>query len=327
MAEWTHGTARWPPVPGEISHGQPYRVRPFVGQTEVVALRDPNLTSAIRNPQSPLRRYLDETFGNVRPLQTEYRGRVGPLLVPGGSADPAMIGTAFDLGVRFALDRGSVPRIAFFGFAGLPRCLEAIDHLVQTAQGSCGRDPELFAKACWALALTTDVYRQGGVLPSSPLTTLLKQGHFTADALLALASHDAIGQLTALATVARQRLLPDVHPPYDLGPSFATSGLCPADADLIAGGVLIELKTRLGPKNARTGARSDSLPRLDVYQLLGYVLFDRANSYDINAIGVYSARYGVLVRWSLPDVLRTLAGSAVDLPACRERVWRLLGGR
>ncbi|NNG41055.1 hypothetical protein HJ588_17490 [Flexivirga sp. ID2601S] len=285
--------------------------------------RDPNLTSAIRNRRSLLRRFLDQHFGDVRPLQADYRRRASTLLVPGGSADPAAIGAAFDFGVRFALDADYVPEIAYYGFAGLPPCLDAIARVVEVAQQAPPASAE-FASACWALALTTSVYREGGVPPDSPLVPLLRTQRFTADTLLRLASPDARRQLQKLAAIAGERLLPELLPPYDLGTTFATSRLMPADADLIAGGLLLDLKTRLGRRDPRTHARTDSLPRTDIYQLVAYALFDRTDDHHIDAIGIYSARYGSLVRWPLADALATLAGEPVDLPAARDAVWRLL---
>ena len=116
-------------------------------------------------------------------------------------------------------------------------------------------DADALARASWALALCTEVYRVGGVLPGSPLALLLQQREFTADALLSLASEGAMRQLRDLRKVAEERLLPSILPAtrLDLGPTFDGSALCPADADLIHDGRLLDIKTHLGALNKRTG--------------------------------------------------------------------------
>jgi hypothetical protein len=162
------------------------------------------------------------------------------------------------------------------------------------------------------------------VMPGSPLNGVL----FTPDALLELANDDALVQLAALHDLARERLypkLPDPPASLRLGPTFERSLLCTADADAIIDGALLELKTRMGTKS-KSGSRSDSLTLEALYQLLGYVLFDRFDEYKINAVAFYSARYGTLFESQLDALLEELAGEPVDLTHERAQVWRILGG-
>jgi len=86
----------------------------------------------------------------------------------------------------------------------------------------------------------------------------------------------------------------------------------------------MEFKSRLGQRSKQTGLRVDTLTLVDLYQVLGYILFDWSNRYDIRSFGFYSARYGHLAEWSLCEALDVLAGQAVDLAAEREGVQRLL---
>ena len=289
-----------------------------------MAYRYSNLTAAIGDKRSPLRQFLDRRFPNVRALQADFRARSGELLVPGGSADPSRVGAALDLAVRFLLDPQDRAEIAWIGFANHGRELEQIVGVVKTAQrAAVDGDQTGLARACWALALTTEVYRVG-LRRGSALDGLLRADRFRTPELLGLAGVDAIEQLVSLQGVAERELLPRLRPPYRLGPTFAGSELCAADADLIAGGVLIDIKTRLGVRDPKTGERSDRLSLADVYQLLGYLFFDRDDSYRITELAIYSARYGQLIGWPLADALTTLAGEPVDLPACRAEVWRLL---
>jgi hypothetical protein len=297
----------------------------------VAAYRFSNLTSAIADRRSPLRRYLDEHFPHVRAVQRAYREPPRQLLVRGGPSDPAAIGAAYDLGVRFVIDPAHSPSIALYGFVTEPRLLAVVDAVVSRAQSAAAHqdDPEArddLARACWALAWCTDVYRSGGIRPESPLAPLLATGSFTPHALLGLAGPDARRQLEELAALSRQHLLPHLRRPVALGPTFEASALCAADADLIAGQLLVDLKTRLGPKDKETGRRSDRLRTADLYQLLAYVLFDRDDRFSIDSVGIYSARYAALTTWPLQQLLDDLAGRTVDLPRARQQVWELLGG-
>lgn len=288
-----------------------------------------NLTTAVADHDSPLRNYLHERFPNTRALQAEYRERCGPLLVAGGGADPATVGAAFDVLTRFVLDDGYVPRFAALAFHGKPHLLRPIGEVARAAQEAAGRgDIDRLARASWALALCTAVYRQG-MLPDSALASLIEAGRFTSPVLMSLASADALRQLRDLHSVASEKFVPAISPirRLDLGPTFEASLLCPADADLIVDGTLLDIKTRLGTVVPRTGARRDVFKATDIYQVLAYTLFDRSDTYAITAIGIYSARYGLFVTWPLDDVLATLAGEPVDLRRAREQVWRLLGAR
>jgi hypothetical protein len=96
-----------------------------------------------------------------------------------------------------------------------------------------------------------------------------------------------------------------------VGPTFAGSVDLAADADLIAGGLLLELKVNLGDRNS-DGGRRCSLDRQTVYELLGYLLLDYEDAYRIEALGVYSARYAHLAIWPLAELLDVLAGGPVD---------------
>ncbi len=285
-----------------------------------------NLTSAVRERHSPLRRFLEQRFPDVRALQKDYREGAGPLLVEGGSADPATLGVAFDYLVKFALDADHVPAPALAGFKGDRSALRTVLDVVAVARDASPTSVER-VRAVWALAGCTDVYR-GDLEPDSAVARLLAHGRFTGDALMSLAPPDALRQLASLREVADERLLPEIGHAgrMSLGPTFAASRLCAADADLIADGLLLELKTYLGRKNPRSGVRSDALARTDVYQLVAYALFDRPDEYRIDRIGVYSARYGHLAEWSLSEALATMAGTTVDLAAERMTVWRMLGG-
>jgi hypothetical protein len=89
---------------------------------------------------------------------------------------------------------------------------------------------------------------------------------------------------------------------------FAGSQIMPGDADLIAGGLLIELKT-VGKK--------PSLGVTDLWQMLGYVLMDYADEFAVTDVALFSARYGYLAQWNLDALLPQLAGRPVTAAALR----------
>jgi len=290
------------------------------------------LTSALDDVGSPLRQYLDSTFPNRQPLQTAHRAAAGALLVSGGEAvNPGTAGAAFDFMVRLVMDPSHIPQVATSGAANAAVSSDVFFAVVQTGQEAAAvcrsaAAPEELARAAWALALYTEVYRIGMVVPGSPLSVVVEA---SSDAVLGVASSAAVRELQELHALATHNLYPALpDPPNRLvaGPTFAASRLCAADADLVIDGMLLETKARLGSKNARTGRRSDSLSLVDLYQLLGYVLFDHEDTYSLDRVAFYSARYGVLTTWPLQEFLELLHGGPVNLAHEREQVWALLGG-
>jgi hypothetical protein len=288
-----------------------------------------SLTAAIADRISPLRRYLDARFPHKKTLQAIYRARRSPLLVAGGTANPATLGAAFDFATRFVLDPEHIPRVALAAFQRSGRRSKALLEIVEIAKeaSDCRSDlaPEDLLRAAWVLALTTEVFRSGNVR-QSPLSQL-GWLNFTPRRLLELAPRDALIQMQRLHSVATVELFP--HLPHAakrlaMGPTFDASVLCSADADFIIDGHLVELKTRLGSVSKSTGNRFDSIPGQDINQLLAYTLFDRSDRYRMNKVSLYSARYGTLTTWPLVEFMEVLGDRSVDLMQERESVWRIL---
>lgn len=169
------------------------------------------------------------------------------------------------------------------------------------------------------------MFRLGGIHPGSDLTKL-DFDRVCAAELLALAPPPAVEELRQLCSVARSALLPalaDRRGPWAIGPRFEGSKLMRADADLVARGLLVELKTNLGKERA-DGSRRASLDGSTLHQVLGYVLLDFPDEFAINEVGLYAARYGHLATWRLPELLDELAGRSVGLAAERAAFQDLL---
>lgn len=294
-----------------------------------------SLTAAIDEKNSPLRQYFDRRFPNVKAIQTEYRKTAGTLMVNGtASVSAGTVGAAFDFLLRFTFDANYIPQIAVAAppISGSPEHIAAVLDVMRVAGAAASRPlspPSLSnaIRASWALALTTEVYRNPLVIVNSPLADLLRTNTFTPDHLLALAPEAAVEQIRAMYMLAIVEFADYLSPPptaLALGPTFAASHLCAADADIIVDGVLFELKTRLGAVNRKTGQRADSLSSADLYQIIGYVLFDTPDAHRLHTVALYSARYGALHKWDLTELLNELAGEPIDLAAERTHVWQLL---
>lgn len=86
----------------------------------------------------------------------------------------------------------------------------------------------------------------------------------------------------------------------------------------------MDLKTRLGPMNRRTGVRHDPAKGVELRQLLCYALWDLDDEYGITEVGMYAARYRVLHRWPLDEFMGTMANRYVNLAEDRSLIRDLL---
>ena len=129
--------------------------------------------------------------------------------------------------------------------------------------------------------------------------------------MLSAAPDAGLEQLAALRGVTESALLPGIssrHGLWAIGPVFAGSKIMPGDADLVAGGLLIELKTT---------SRKPSLGVTDLWQMLGYVVMDYVDEFAITDVALFSARYGYLAQWNLDVLLPQLAGRPVTAAELR----------
>ena len=299
------------------------------------------LTAELSRKDSPVRRFLDERFtSGMRDVQRRYR-QVGPPLVVASAdrqeANPGTVGTAADWLLRFMLHPRPSLALAATGAALCGRRSGVVDAFLAIA-GSLGygsravldadatdftgpiggndADPGQLASACWALALLTEMFRNPVAAMRGPLERF--QGHrASADELLGLASPAALGQLAAFREVFAVTLLPQLarRPGrWVLGPGFTGSALIKSDADLIAAGLLLDLKTD----------SKLSLGVTTVFQVIGYVLLDFDDAYQLTEAGTFSARYAYLATWDIGALFDELAVQNVSLPSVRQEFRQLL---
>lgn len=158
-----------------------------------------------------------------------------------------------------------------------------------------------------------------------PLTPLCKAAfacprEFSLDRLLTLPDpdlvHDVIAQLRAAEDGPLEQLRDQTAPGDCIpGPTFDGSAHVSADADLIAGGTLIEFKST---------RRIHDFSNVTIQQLLGYALMDYSDRYEIDTVGVHLTRAGTLIAWPLEDYLALLGARRRNLPELRVAFAKLL---
>lgn len=156
---------------------------------------------------------------------------------------------------------------------------------------------ERLDRACAVLALYEEVFRTGRVWPTSLLASIPMDA--SADAIFELIPRDWTDDIAVVCS----RLFAEVPLTGNaiLNPTFALSlGVGGADADLVLGGCLLDIKATVNPR----------LDRAWLLQLLGYTLLDSDNACNIDAVGILLARQAVMARWPLEPLLDATAGSA-----------------
>ena len=290
-----------------------------------------------------MKAYLAERFPNTRTVFERYKDEARPIQVPASAVaigGTGTVGGAFDYLVRFLIHPQPDVDLAGAGASPYGRWMrQALSELASrlgahplSPNGSSKEEPltmfigppwpsipdfELLARGCWALALLTEIAR--GVPPGRSPLAELDPHTANADDLLAIAPSAGLEQLSALRSQAEAVLLPALasrRGPWVLGPTFEGSTLMNADADMIAAGTLIEIKTVLGNKR-KDGTRYASLDAPTLFQMLGYVLLDFHDEFAIHELMYFNARYGYAATWQLEGLLNTLAGRTVELPALR----------
>jgi hypothetical protein len=299
------------------------------------------LTAELGSKDSPVRRFLDDRFTcGLRDVQRRYRQAAPPLAVPSADrqgANPGTVGTAADWLLRFMLHPRPSLGLAAIGAAMCGRRSGMVEAVIEIAEslgydpdaaldtgttdftgpiGGNDADPAQLASVCWALALLTEMFRNPMAAMMGPLKRF--QGHRASAAeLLGLASPAAVGQLAAFREVFASSLLPQLarrRGAWVLGPGFTGSALIKADADLIAAGLLLDLKTD----------SKLSLGVTTMFQVIGYALLDFYDAYQLTEAATFSARYAYLATWDIAALLDELAGYHVSLPTIRQEFRELL---
>jgi hypothetical protein len=297
------------------------------------------LTHEIKDPASPVTLWLHATFPSCKEIQSAYRAAAGTAQVlPSAAVATGTQGAAIDWWLRFLAAPAVPVDLALAGLrtrrapcvkAGLELLAQLgalgrgrVVRPVQPGSASlAGQSDEWWARTCYALALMVELFRAAAVEGSRLMRLDADSG---ASDLLELANADEVADLIAMRDLARRRLLPHLPAgPVATGMTFDGSADLNADADLIAGGVLVDFKAGQGRPRA-DGARAMSLARTELDQLLGYVLMDYTDTYALHTVAIYTTRFGHYAAWPLADLIKQMAGRPHDLADLRSQFAHVL---
>lgn len=285
-----------------------------------------SLTSNLNNTRSPVRQFLQEQFPDTRPVVQECnRQMAGATTIRPESKVEAhvagLIGTAFDYRLRYyfgvthpkdfiawegMLSIGGPEQNLFVDFfVSLTNVLEQLQPVGKLLER---KQEHLLTRYCVVLALLEQMFRSHQAFFTSPL--FKPSPKRSVPELLAIAEDHWVNDLCALSWAFYEEhgcLLTQhavLNPKFDGGRDVGG-----ADADLVLGNCLVDIKATINPK----------LTTKMLYQLLGYALLDYTDRYRIREVAIYFARQQKLVRWSLEDLIGTLAGDyALPLNELRE---------
>jgi hypothetical protein len=301
------------------------------------------ITKELKDKHSPVRQFLGERFvSGLREVQRRYHAAAPALVVPGvphDAANPGTVGTAADWLLRFVLhpqptlwlaSQGAMlygPQVGLTGVladiaASLGKGYDAFeetgsDDFIGPVTGA-RTDLEHLARVCWFLALLTEAYRGGPAVAMAGPLGRFRNRQPSVDEVLHMTPKAVIDQLGEFRQVFEVVLVTQLAPrrgPWSLGSLFSGSALLKANPDLIAAGLLIDLKT--------TSAKP-CLGIQEAFELIGYALLDFDDVYQLTEVGIFNARYAYLSTWRIDQLLDELAGRPVSLPATREEFRHLL---
>jgi hypothetical protein len=323
-----------------------------------------SLTSHINNLESPVRQFMEAKFPNNRLIQKVARPTIvnyAPATIRPMDVLPyGTIGMALDYRIRYYFDNTEYTRSVAFGGASIlhPNLLQDCIRLLKTSS-AWKQEPGITTKEwarfkrgeenavvlffvnlsktidtlkpagkrlsledegnlcrhCVILALYEEILRAGSRI-QSPLFQVEED---TLNNLLAIPADHWIDDLCTLSWAFHdnfQYLLKCEQ--VVLNPGFHGSGnVGGADADMILDNCLIDIKTTMNP----------SLDKLWLYQLLGYVLLDYRDIYEIRSVAILYARQGFLLRWELKDLLADMCGNTEppDLVKLRNEFQHMIG--
>lgn len=288
-----------------------------------------SLTGQLAHPGSRVRRFVDEHLPHSRQVVgTWNRELAGAAAIGAGGEDDALVGTAADLLIRSELtckrltlpfaQRGARDRrfsiradVTGLALIVLHAALDELAAVGRPARAS-NADIERAVRSC----LTIARFEQNGRAANGAMSHLLRMpliyaegdpAAFYAYSVPAACHRDLLDLAPALMEdhqdlAAASRLA--------VGPNFAlTDALGGCDADLIADGLLLDLKL--------AGA-ARPVARRDVLQLVGYVLADTLDSHRIRSAGISALRRRRWICWPVEDLLEALSGQARPLADWRQ---------
>jgi hypothetical protein len=281
-----------------------------------------SLTGEISERGLPLREFFESRLPNCKEMQASWRAQGDPKIVPSKTVAWGLVGAAFDYRIRYffsitppdrfvaALGAGHEFRHAYKNLAS------SLTNLIALNQ-PCGtllplKSEEELLRYCYLLAMYESLFRRSGV--NSPLNSLRSDA--TSSEQLALVPPADLADLMALSSGAASALKDHFKSPIIANPTFLGSGdVGGADADLIIDNTLIDIKS----------TKNKSLEKIAAYQLVGYVLLDYEDEYEISHLGFYMSRIPALVVWPAEHSVEVMSNGEETIESLRSELRHFLG--
>jgi hypothetical protein len=312
-----------------------------------------SLSSHLEHPDSPIKIFLYEKFHSTKELTIKANKKLKaslplelrtlrtrdissklniPLLAPCfPSAIYGAIGTALDYRIRYYFNL--TPHTSFVAWKGAQILvaeklytnrtitkffteLEALLKSVDPVRRKLSFENEIvLSRFCFILALFEQVFRTPRYIEGELFKYGPRQSFST---LIDLPEKEWVVDIAKLSVLFYENYASLTNEAAILNPTFSGSiDIGGADADLIIDGCLIDIKTTITPVINSVWLR----------QLAGYLLLDDDDAYHIQSVGVYMARLGELLVWSVEEFLSKLTGSDlssdVQLPELRTEFKKL----
>jgi hypothetical protein len=286
--------------------------------------RPVSLSSHLESRDSPVRRWLEERFPETRVVtrdaNRQLRNGAQACRIPRAvEADPGLVGTGLDYLLRACLRVTSIEETVAtrtvqmlsqdpsIGKRAIEVEREAVAGIKRLSPGRRDLTDSEWREVCiYCLVLARfEQFFRIGPIPAveerliAPLRRCLGLDDFISLALT-LATIQDLEQVGRSAW-EEHRSWTNARP-LVLNPKFEQSrALGGADADLIVGCLLIDLKATTTP---------GIVGRFELWQLLGYALADTDDKYGIRAVGIAALRWCSNISWPLGDLLHVLAPTA-----------------
>jgi hypothetical protein len=270
-----------------------------------------SLTTELKDPNSPISTWMKENMRapSVQAIVNNFNMQLAqksPIWIDG--VDPALVGTAFDYMFRW-----TVQRLDAYSLMAMQGAYLADRHLADLYEVSAaeptvgeivqlGNDrPEMRARCSIALAWFEGIFRGGrNIEKVKPCYELHNIEHFL-DRVPDKESQDVQKLSETIKPIWSDRLVFRYVPnPTFLG-SLDVGG---ADADWILGETLYDCKT---------SRKRQPFDIQHFLQIVGYVLLDYENQYNIQNVGRYFARQQMILEMPINRIFRDVTKSRESL--------------
>lgn len=281
--------------------------------------------------KGPLRAWWDRELPVVRWFTADGAWKQ-PLAAPPSETtraggDPGLVGTATDYRVRWLWPHGPADDLVGVGLGAYTaftreradEFASEVDTVATPLAGSTSWDEDAADERLTRLALVVGRLEAAwrSKYPIDPDKTGIRPD-MSLEEMMAAQRADLVDDIRRIITAGRTNLHPLlVSVPIILNPVFSQSLLVGgADADFVAGGCLVELKTTARPSMAANELR----------QLVTYALLDDIDAHKIRDVALFFIRRPQYLKWNL-DTLLANAGATKTRAELSASMIEALDGR